>query len=119
MSIIEKQQLFQKIDLVNGDIKSFCNTLDKGCRVTHHILRNFQTVIQPRFSKGNQNFKGIEGLCISEVASDRSGNERAVKCVKLSGYLADGAHKHQYFIRVNNVWKAFAFQINFMHRPVV
>ena len=68
MSVIEKNSCSKKKDLVNGGIKSFCNTLDKGCRVTQHILCNFQTVIQSLFSKDKKNFKGIDGLCISEVA---------------------------------------------------
>ena len=84
-----------------------------------HILHNFQTVIESMFSKNNQNFKKEEGLCISEVVLDHSGNERIAKYIKLSGYLADGIHYYQSFLRVNNVWKAFAFQIKFMHKPVV
>ena len=71
------------------------------------------------FSRNKQNFKGEEGLCISEVAPDRSGNEHAVKCVKSSRYLADDVHMRQSFLRAKNVWKAFAIQINFVHKPVV
>ena len=78
-----------------------------------------QRVVQPIFATESRSFTGQEGLCVSEVASDRSGNERAVKCVKLSGFLSTGADKSQSFVRLNDVWKAFAFQINFMHRPVV
>ena len=71
------------------------------------------------FSIDHQNLSGFEGLFISEVVSDRSGNERTVNYVKISAYLADGVDKHQCFVRVNKVWKAFTFQTNFMHKPVI
>ena len=100
-------------------MKPFFNMLDKGHRATQHVLQNQQKIIQPKFSKDKNNFTGLEALCISEVASDRSGNERAVRCVKRSGCLAGGIKQNQSFDRVNDVWKAFGFQINFMHKPVV
>ena len=74
LSMIENQQLFQNNDLVNGEIKLFHNVLDKGYRATQHILRNNQKIIQPIYSLDGRGFTGDEGLCISEVASDRSDN---------------------------------------------
>ena len=107
------------MDLVHDEIVSFHNVLDKGCRVTQHILRNNQKIIQPICSVDGRGLAGDEGLCISEVASDRSGNERAVKCIKQSDYLTNGLNHHQSFDRVNTVWKSFGFQSNFMHCPIV
>jgi hypothetical protein len=117
--ILWRQKEFQNKDLVNGIVKEFHNILDKGYRVIQAIYRYFQKAIQPIFSTMGFGFKGIEGLCIAEVASDRSGNERAVKCVKQSNFITDGLHSNQSFSRMNNVWKAFAFQCNFMFQPVL
>ena len=77
-------------------------------------------MLSSRFFQKNKKFFTVsEGFCIAEVASDRSGNERAVKHVKLSSFLSDGLHHYQSFVRVNEVWTAFDFQINFMHCTVV
>ena len=76
ISTIESQLVFQKKYLVRGEMKPFHNILDKGYRVTQHVLQNNQKTTQPKHSKDGCDFTGDEGLCISEVASDRSGNER-------------------------------------------
>ena len=49
-----------------------------------------QKAIQPIFSSIGFGFKGIEGLCITEVAWDKSGNERADTCVKQAKFITDG-----------------------------
>ena len=103
---------FQNNDLVDGNVKEFYNLLDKGYRVIQAILRFYQKAIQPIFASVLRNFNALEGLCISEIASDRSGNERGVKCVKHSGFISNGLEKNQSYERMNNVWKVFAFQCN-------
>ena len=69
------------------------------------------------FSKNDSGFSGIEGLCTSEVVSDRSGNERAVSVAKRSNYLKRGLDHNQSFDRMNESWKAFSFQCNFVFKP--
>ena len=59
------------------------NMLDKGHRVTQHVFRHFQHIVQPTFAKEGRKSTGSEGLCVSEAVSDRSGNVRAAKCVKM------------------------------------
>ena len=117
--ILLRQKEFQDKDLVNGVVKEFHNILEKGYMLIQAIYRYCQKVIQPIFSPMGFGFKGIEGLYIAEVASDRSGNQRAVKCVKQSNFITDGLHSNQSFSRMNKVWKAFAFQCNFMFQPVL
>ena len=117
--ILARQEQFQKSDLVDGEIKEVNNILDKGYRVVQAMIRYSQKVIQPIFASPLRNFRGKEGLCIAEIASDRSGNERAVRCVKQSGYISRGIDRNQSFERMNNVWQAFSFQCNFMFKPVL
>jgi hypothetical protein len=117
--ILARQEKFQRCDLVNGDVKEVNNILDKGYRVVQAMIRYSQKVTQPIFASLLRNFRGTEGLCIAEIASDRSGNERAVRCVKQSGYISRGIDRNQSFERMNNVWKAFSFQCNFMFKPVL
>ena len=100
-------------------MKPFRNILEKGYRVTQYILQNHQKIMQPKHSKDGHDFTGDERLCIFEIASDRPGNEMAVKYVKQSECLTDGLNQHQDFARVNVFWKVFSFQTNFMYFPVV
>ena len=44
-------------------------------------------VIQPMFSRSDRKFTGKETILSGSVASDRSGNERAVNRAKLSNVL--------------------------------
>ena len=69
---------------MNREVIEFVNILDKGYRVTQAALEQKQKVIQPIFASESRDFYSKESLCISEVASDRSGNERAVKFIKRS-----------------------------------
>ena len=67
-------------------------------------------MIQPKFSKNGLAFAGMEGSCVSEVASHRLGNERAVMVLKRSKHISRGSGKVQYFRRVNCTWKSFLFR---------
>ena len=93
--------------------------LDKGFQIVQPAIKYKQKIIQPIFASSERDFCGNESLCISEVASDRSGNERAVKCVKRSGYITKGLESHQSYKRMDKVWLAFLFQTNFMFKPVL
>ena len=76
-------------DLVDRNVKEFYNLLDKGYRVIQTILRFNQKAVQPIFASVMRSFNALEDLCISEIASDRSGNERGVKCVKYSVFISN------------------------------
>jgi len=117
MAILDSQQLFQDEDLVDGKLVKFVNYLDKGYRVTREIHAHDQKVVQPIYVSNKVGFSFEDGLCSSEVASDRSGNERAVRLAKLSDFLTDGVHNNQSFERMNIFWKCFNFLTNFMTEP--
>ena len=75
-------------DFAAGDPSSqkpFLNILDKGYRIALEAsVQGGQQVLQPAFSRGDQQFRRAETLHSAGVAVHRSGNERAVKRCKLS-----------------------------------
>ena len=105
--------------MVDGKVEGFHNVLDKVFKVTREAFSHNQKVVQPVFSRNGLAFKGNEGLRISEVASDRSGNERATNECKQSKFISRGIERAQSFDRMNDSWKAFSFQCEFLHEPVV
>ena len=119
--VFEDQEHFQNTDLVNsGEVIPFLNILDKGYRVTAHAFRSGkQLVQQPHFTHAMRDFSTKETLGTAEVASNRSGNERGVNRMKTSKYISNGIEKGGSFIRMNKVWLAYGFQVNFMYAPVL
>ena len=117
-SVLGRQLHFQRNDLVDGEVKPAHNILDKGYKITQEAVRLDQHIIQPNFMNAKKGFKGEDVLCTAEVASDRSGNERAVKIVKRSAYITDGIAANQLFARMEKVVKAFSCRCNFMFRPI-
>lgn len=108
------------MDLVNGIVIPFLNILDKGYRVTAYAFRSGkQLVLQPHFTNAMKNFSTKETLGTAEVASNRSGNERGVNRMKSSKYISNGIRKGGSFVRMNKVWLAYGFQVNFMYAPVL
>lgn len=118
-SILGRQLHFQRSDLFEGEMKPTHNILDKGYRISQETARNHQFIIQPNFTNAAQKFKGEEILCIAEIASDRSANERGVRVLKRSAYITDGVESSASFERMEKVTKAFSFRCNFMFKPVL
>lgn len=118
--VFSDQESFQNEDLIEGKVLPFLNVLDKGYRVTAHAFRaGGQLVQQPHFTNAMQDFSTEETLGTAEVASNRSGNERAVNRIKTSKYISNGIEKGGSFVRMNKVWLAYGFQVNFMFAPVL
>jgi hypothetical protein len=122
--ILPEQQQFQKEDIVrceDGSDKEipFLNGLDRGYRVTEACFNaGRQLVEQPHFAPGDGKFSTHSALFSSAFASDRSGNERAVKMVKHSNYLTNGLQSTGDIDRFCDAVEAWGFQINFMFLPV-
>jgi len=116
--LLEFQHRFQQSD-PTSDI-CFTNILDKGYRCVQAAWRaGEQLLLQPFFARSDRKFSSREVLLSGAVASDRSGNERAVNCLKSSGMIARGIHQTQDLSRFADVWKAYGFQCNFMYNPVL
>ena len=74
----------------------FTIVLDKGYRITSEAWKNgCHIVLQPTFAKSGQRFTSCETLLTASVATDRAGNERAVRYVKNSDYIAKGTSKQR------------------------
>ena len=118
--IFEKQHSFAKNDLNNGKYIAFTNIFDKGYRVNLPAWRaGRQLVRQPIFKKSDKKFTGRETIHSASIATDRSGNERAVNRCKLSGYIRRGLQQNGNPKLLDDAWLAWSFQSNFMYKPVL
>lgn len=118
--IFEHQEEFQNADRVNDndEVIPFTNILDRGYQLSLQAFRHGkQTVWQPDFQKKRRRFTGSETLRSASCASVRSGNERAMRKGKLSGFLRKGLRPGENPRRYDDVWLAWTFQCNFMYRP--
>ena len=112
--ILEQQEQFAE----GGE--PFVNVLDKGYRVTEAaISAGGQLILQPAFASSDRKFNTQEIVSSAAIAADRSGNERAVKRCKFSGYLKRGLHQNQGINEFADIWLAWPFQVNFMYKPVL
>jgi DDE superfamily endonuclease len=114
----EQIEYVAKYDKANEDHK-WNNVLDKGYRVGGAAWRvGNQFVLQPAFARSNKKFTTFETIRNSAIASDRGGNERAVRLAKMSGYLENAAKPNVSFDTIAIVWLCRSFQCNFMYHPV-
>ena len=118
--IFEIQKGFAELDLVDGKKKPFTNIFDKGYRNRLVAwLAGEQLTLQPSFASSDRKFRRAETLSSAVIASDRSGNERAVRLTKMAGYINQGLHHRQSMERLDMAWKCWGFQINFMFNAVM
>ena len=118
--ILKQQQLFVKdYDPDNKDIP-FLNILDRGYRIISAAWRTGgQFVLQPAFAKSDKKFNTLEVIRSASVASDRGGNERAVRIAKMCGSLKNGLQGNGSPERLCDLWLAWSFQANFMFKKVL
>jgi hypothetical protein len=123
---LKEQETFQNDDLVqvttegSHEVLPFTNILDKGYRVKLICWRaGKQRTHQPVWRESDRRFTRNETLLTATVATDRGGNERSVKVCKRSWYVSRGLQPNQCHKRLNNAWKTWAFQANFMFKPVL
>jgi hypothetical protein len=116
-SVFEYMQWF--IDRFDKGI-SFTNIVDKGYRCFMTAWRaGKQLFFQPAFAKSDRKFNTCEVNRSSKVASDRSGNERAVNVAKRAGVLKRGLRPNESPDVIADVRIAWGFQANFMYKPVL
>jgi hypothetical protein len=97
----------------------FTVVLDKGYRVVLDAFRNGgHFVLQPIFAQHDRQFTTGETLHSATVATDRAGNERAVKYLKISKYIKTGLLTNESAVRMCDTWLAWGFQVNFMYKSV-
>jgi len=118
--ILEEQRLYAEMDTASGeDVIPFTNITDKGYRCVMAAWKNGQFLLQPTFHRSDQKI-GSKGLLTSAtIASDRGGNERAVRVCKYSNLIKRGLQKNGDPAIFNEYWLTWSFQANFMYRPVL
>ena len=115
---VGEQRDFACKDISDGT--PFCNETDKGYRCTEAAHRaGKQKMLQPDFARADQHFKGKQVLTSGAIATDRSGNERAFRLSKQSGYINRGIKPAGSPLRMDNAWLAWSFQCNFMFENVL
>ena len=103
-----------------GDGTPVTNMLDRGYRSVRAAMKaGKQKVLQPPFAPSDRKFNTHEIISMAGIASDRSGNERAVKICKSSSYLKRGLDPAQDIDDFADTWLAWSFQTNFMYKRVL
>ena len=74
--------------------------------------------MQSVFSESDKKFSPLQIVYSAKVATDRSGNERAVNYSKLSDHLKAGLPPNGSLVQFDNLWLAWNFQVNFMYKRV-
>ncbi len=98
----------------------FTNIYDKGYRAKMIAWKTGrQLVRQPIWAESDKRFGRKETLITACVATDRAGNERAVKVCKMAWYVRRGFYPNMSARRLNDAWTTWSFQANFMFKPVL
>ena len=119
MKLRRQQQIFLEVHDPDTKEYQWINILDKGYRVVEAAWREGrQFVLQPTFAKADKKFKGKETIRSSTVASDRGGNERAVRLSKMCGFLENGMEPAQNMNIVCEAWLGWGFVCNFIYASV-
>ena len=117
--ILRQQQEFIQTHDADAAEYPWINILDKGYRVVEAAWREGrQFVLQPTFAKADKKFTSREVIRSSTVASDRGGNERAVRLAKMCGYLKHGTEPHQNMSMLGDAWLGWGFVCNFIYACV-
>ena len=115
-----RQKLFAESDLVGGLYITFTNIYDKGYLAKKVAWRTGnQLVVQPEWAESDKKFGRKKTMLSASVATDRSGNERAVNVCKRAWFVSRGFQQCMTGECMNDAWTIWAFQYNFMFDPVL
>jgi hypothetical protein len=118
VKVLKEQKEFAESDVSTEN--GFLNIFDKGYRCTLAALKEGQKCWQPDFAQSDKQFSRDSTLHSAGVAVVRSGNERAVKTMKLSWQIRNGVVSPNQDLRiVADHWLAWGFQVNFMYSTVL
>ena len=118
---LDKQDKFAQKDLVDGEVVTFLNILDRGFRAKMAAWEHGrQLALQPPQTKSDERFRGSQTVYSAGIATDRAGNERGVNVSKRSDLFGrrgfnTGTNVH----RFQRAWLVWSFQANFMYDPVL
>ena len=116
---IQNQKQFALNDLVNSKLVPFTNIYDKGYHArTVAWKEGEQLVLQPEWADSEKRFNRKQTLRTASVATDRGGNERAVKVCKRAGFISSGFHANACPQTLDDAWITWGLQANFMYNPI-
>ena len=94
--------------------------MDKGCRCGLKARRTGkQKIHQPTFKRLDKLFSANDTIESKHTAINISDSKHAVNNEKHSGYVQQGLTKTSSVSRINDIWMAWGFQVNFMYQPVL
>jgi len=106
--------------LVDEAVLPFTNIYDKGYRAKMIAWKTGkQRVLQPVWAESDRRFGMNDTLLSAVVATDCSGNERAVLVSKRSWFISRGFMQNMSPTQMNDAWLTWSFQANFMFDPVL
>jgi hypothetical protein len=76
-------------------------------------------MLQPDWAKSDEKFGPTQTIASASMASDRGGNERSVNVSKRAGFISRGFRQNMCPVNFNLSWRTWAFQSNFMFKPVL
>ena len=101
-------------------LQTYTTIYDKGYRAKKVAWRTGkQLVVQPEWAESDKKFGREKTMLSASVATDRSGNKRAVNVCKRAWFISRGFQKCMTGERMNDAWTTWAFQSNFMFDPVL
>ena len=119
---LKEQETFASTNVLqDGSILPFINVFDKGYGVNMECLKyGKQLCWQPVFADSDKRYGTYATLLTAVVAYTRSGNERSVKHMKHSWFIANGSKDMPKIDLelVSDIWLTWGFQVNFMYDPV-
>jgi hypothetical protein len=99
--------------------KTFTIILDRGYRIVSDALNEGgHFTLQPCFVEGDNHFTTVQTLVGSTIATHCSGNERAVRYLKISDYVFKGLITNESVVQLCDTWLAWGYQVNFMYKAV-
>ena len=97
-------------NIVEGIKIAFYNIFDKGYHVNLPAWRaERQQVSQPTFARKNKKFTGRQTIQSADIMTDCLGNEQAIFCSKMSGYIKKGVRKKGLPWLIDNTWLVWSF----------
>ena len=120
VKVLEQQNSFQDYCLNAGLIRKVINIFDKGYRLSLEAAKLDQICLQPYFAKSYTQFSRHELLSSGAVSCSRPVNKRNIKVMKRSRIIQQVVPTADLDLkRLHNMWIAWGFQVNFMHKPCV
>jgi hypothetical protein len=120
--ILEKLSAHAQSDSVDSagrTLPSYTITTDKGFRNHLDAARQNMSLVSPSFATEGTSFSKANVIRIASIARIRSGNERAVRVVKLFPHFQRKIPLSSNLATLSNMWVIAGFRSNFLYNNVM